>query len=119
MDKLVLKGLKYRGLHGYFKEERVTGNDFEVDLAFFFSLQKAGSSDDLSKTIDYSIAQEIVSNILTGESQHLIERLTYLIGEKLFEIFPDATKIEVSVRKMNPPLSIDSDYSEITMSWPR
>ena len=119
MDKLVLKGLKFRGLHGYFEEERVEGNEFEVDVTFTTSLEESAKMDDLSKTIDYSKAQEIVASVMKGESKKLIETLTFLIGQKMYSYFPDIDSLEVRVRKLNPPMPGKAEYSEVIMSWPR
>jgi dihydroneopterin aldolase len=119
MDRLVLKGLKFRGMHGYFEDERIHGNDFEVDIIFIASLEESAKKDDLSNTIDYSKAQEIVASVMGGESKKLIETLTFLIGQKLYSYFPDVDSIEVKVKKLNLPMPGDAEYSEVTMSWPR
>lgn len=119
MDKLVLKGLKFRALHGYFENERIEGNDFEVDVTFTTSLSEAGKTDDLSKTIDYSKAREIIASVMEGDSKKLIEALALLIGQKLNSYFTNAVSIEVSVRKYNPPMPGETKYSEVTMRWPR
>jgi dihydroneopterin aldolase len=119
MDKLVLKGLKFRGFHGYFDHERQDGNDFEVDLIFHTSLQKSAESDDLEQTIDYSIAREIVASVMNGESVKLIETLTLNIGNRIFEKFSQLEKLEVVLRKLNPPMKGETEYAEVTMSWPR
>lgn len=119
MDKLVLKGLKFRGLHGYFEDERIEGNDFEVDVTFVTNLSEAGKSDELSKTIDYSKAREIIASVMQGESKKLIETLTFLIGQKLYSYFAKVDSIKVTVRKLNPPMPGETEYSEVTMQWPR
>lgn len=119
MDKLVLKGLRFRSLHGYYEEERVEGNDFEVDVTFVTSLEESAKTDDLSKTIDYSKAQEIIASVMEGESKKLIETLSFLIGQKLYSYFPEVDSLEIKVRKLNPPMSGTTEYSEATMSWPR
>ncbi len=118
MDKLVLKGLRFRGLHGVFEQEKIDGNTFEVDLTFILPLQKAGFSDDLTHTVDYSKARTIVANIIDGDSLNLIEALALRIGNKLFDEF-NVDKLEVSVRKLNPPMDGEIKYSEVTMKWPR
>lgn len=119
MDKLVLKNLKFRGLHGYFDEERVTGNDFEVDLTFYTSLQESALSDDLAKTIDYSEIQKIVESIMQGDSVKLIETLAYRIGSALSAAYTNISSLEVSIRKLNPPMNGETEYAEVTMKWPR
>ncbi len=119
MDILTLKGLKFRGYHGYYEEERQNGNNFEVDLVFSADLRKAASSDDLADTIDYQQAAETVRSVMEGPSVKLIETLTERIGDQLFERFTHVQKLEVSVRKINPPLDVKTEYSEIQMIWQR
>jgi dihydroneopterin aldolase len=119
METLTLKGLRFRAYHGYYDEERQEGNDFEVDLTFSADLRKAGDNDNLEDTIDYQEAAEIVKSVMDGPSLKLIEALTKRIGDQLFEVFPEAQKLEVAVRKLHPPLETETDYSEIRMSWQR
>ncbi|MEQ8577333.1 MAG: dihydroneopterin aldolase [Balneola sp.] len=118
MDKLVIKGLKFHGLHGVFEQEKIIGNIFEVDLAFGLSLQKAGETDNLDHTIDYAKVRLLVEEIMKSHSLNLIETLTLNIGEKLFKEF-DLGNLEVKVRKLNPPMEGETEYSEVTMQWPR
>lgn len=119
MDKLVLKGLTFKGFHGYHDFEREQGNEFEIDLVFRCSLQDPAETDDLSKTIDYSVVWEIVASVMNGPSRKLIETLTLNIGDQLFEQFDQVDKLSVVLRKLNPPMDAESEYAEITMSWPR
>ncbi|MEO9885738.1 MAG: dihydroneopterin aldolase [Balneola sp.] len=118
MDKLIIKGLRFHGLHGVYEEEKIIGNTFEVDLEFSFSLQEAAESDNLDKTIDYAKARSIVSAIMENNSLNLIETLCLKIGNQLFEEFK-SERIKVKVRKMNPPMDGETEYSEVTMQWPR
>lgn len=119
MDTIILNSLQYQGKHGYYEQERAEGNDFEVDLIFGLDLSAAAAADDLDATLDYQAAEHIVKKIMHGPSVRLIETLTQRIGEKLFDTFPAAQKLEVRVRKMNPPLETETRYSEVTMTWQR
>lgn len=118
MDKLVLKGLRFHGLHGLFEQEKIDGNIFEVDLEFSLSLQKAGETDSIEHTIDYAQARSVVAAIIEGDSLNLIETICYKIGEQLYKEF-EIGALTVSVRKMNPPMGGETKYSEVTMEWPR
>lgn len=119
MDKLTLKGLHFRAGHGYYKEEREKGNDFEIDLEFKANLRDAAENDDLNLTIDYQKAEDIVKSVMEGPSVKLIETLAKNIGDQLFKAFPMARELSVTVRKLSPPLDTETDYSEIRMSWQR
>lgn len=119
MDRLTLKGLQFRASHGYHQWEREEGNDFEVDLIFSANLQLAGKRDSLGDTIDYQKAEKIVRSVMEGKSVKLIETLAKRMGNELFQSFPKADQLEVSVRKLDPPLETKTAYSEITMQWQR
>ena len=119
LDKLTLKGLRYRGLHGVHEIERVEGNDFEVDLIFFCDLRPAAQTDDLNLTVDYEKAEKLVSEVQLGPSKKLIERLCHEIGESLMKHFPLALALRVVVRKLAPPVKQAADYSEVCMNWRR
>lgn len=119
MDSLTLKGLSYRARHGYYEQERIEGNDFEVDLIFHADLSEAAESDDLGKTIDYQKAEEQVRAVMEGPSVKLIETLARHIGEELFREFEEVQKLEVKVRKLNPPLPTKTKYSEVRVTWQR
>lgn len=119
MDILTLKALKYHAGHGYHEQERLEGNDFEVDLTFWGDLGEAGRSDQLEDTVDYQRAENIVSKVMQGPSLQLIETLAHRIGEQLFDEFTEVKKLQVKVRKMNPPLPTPTNYSEICMTWNR
>lgn len=119
MDQLSLNGLQFHTYHGYHPHERTEGNDFEVDLTFWANLQQAAQKDSLGDTLDYQKAETIVRSVMEGPSVKLIETLAKRIGDKLFRNFPNADKLEVSVRKLYPPLETTTAYSEIRMQWQR
>lgn len=119
METLTLKSLQFRGYHGYYPEEREEGNDFEVDLIFSANLRRAGDSDELRDTVDYQEILKTVEAVMTGPSVKLIETLAKKIGDQLFDHFQQVQQLEVSVRKLHPPLDVETAYSEITMQWQR
>lgn len=119
MERLTLKGLRFKGFHGYYEEEREKGNNFEVDLIFYAHLQAASQTDKLQDTIDYQNVLEIVSSVMNGPSVQLIETLARRIGNDIFRKFPQSEKLVVNVRKLNPPLDVPGDYAEVQMSWQR
>ncbi|MDX1618239.1 MAG: dihydroneopterin aldolase [Balneolaceae bacterium] len=119
MDSIALNGLRYHARHGYYEEEREKGNEFEVDLVFSLNLKPAGKKDYLSKTVNYEEAETIVRNAMEGPSVKLIETLAHRIGEELFDTFTNAQKLEVRLRKINPPLKTSANHSEVRMTWQR
>ena len=60
MDTITLTGMEFRGYHGCLPEERREGQIFYVDAVLFVNLQPAGESDDLTKTVNYADAFEVI-----------------------------------------------------------
>ena len=54
MDTITIKGMHFYGYHGCLPEEQRTGQPFHVDVVLHADLSKAGASDELNDTIDYS-----------------------------------------------------------------
>ncbi|MDR9415388.1 MAG: dihydroneopterin aldolase [Gracilimonas sp.] len=119
MDTLTIKGMRFRGLHGVHDYEKKEGNDFEVDVIFNTDLTAPGASDQLKDAIDYTRVHEIASSVLFGDSKNLIEHLCLRIGNHIQDAFQNQSNFEVVVRKLNPPLDSEVNYTEARMSWPR
>ncbi|MBQ5859916.1 MAG: dihydroneopterin aldolase, partial [Selenomonadales bacterium] len=54
MDKILLRNLMFYGYHGVYEAERELGQKFYLDIELAADLEKAGYSDDLMDTIDYT-----------------------------------------------------------------
>jgi len=119
LETITLKSLSYHAKHGYYEEERVRGNQFEVDIVAKGHFRKSAGSDQLTETFDYEQAEGEVCAVMTGRSEYLIETLCSEIGDALFDRFRIVQTLRVSVRKLNPPLQTDALYAEITMEWKR
>lgn len=119
MDKITLKSLKFFAKHGYYDQERVDGNEFELDVTARGNFKKAIEGNRLSKTFNYEIVEEVARDVFSGPEEKLIETLCHKIGEQIFEKAPGIKKLKVSVRKMNPPIQSPAAYAEITMTWKR
>lgn len=117
MDKITIKSLSFTAGHGYYEEERQKGNRFEVDITAYGNFKSAIENDDLSKTFNYETAAKITAEIFEGPSEKLIETLCSKIGTALFERETEICLLEVTVRKLSPPIQMKSEYAEIRMEW--
>lgn len=100
--------------HGVMLEEHRVGGRYEVDVAMGIDIREAATEDDLSKTVDYERVYEIVREQVTQRKHYLIERIAYLIAEAVLDVFERIEAIEVTVRKVNPPVGGPSDRAEVT-----
>ncbi len=119
VDLLRIKSIRIEGSHGYYEEERLQKNLFELDVEIGGFLREAADSDDLTLTFNYEKVVQVAEEVLSGPSRHLIETLCMEIGDSLFREFSAASTLVVTLRKLNPPLSRPTHCAEIEMRWQR
>ncbi|CAN5895900.1 dihydroneopterin aldolase [soil metagenome] len=103
-DHIMLEGMQYYGYHGVNPEERMQGQRFLVDVTLFADLRRAGISDDLTETINYSEVYRDVREIAEGEPRNLIEAVAGDIASRLLDRYPLASSVTVTVRKSEAPI---------------
>ena len=102
-DTISITGLRLTGYHGVFDFEKQNGQEFIIDLEVHLDLSRAGESDDLSHTLDYSVLVEQVAQRVTGAPVDLIEKL----AEDILQIVwshPQPTRAVVTVHKPQAPV---------------
>ena len=104
-DTIELLGVRAKGYHGVFAEERREGQDFVVDVVMSLDLGPAGASDDLGDTVSYAdIAADVVADI-EGEPLDLIEALAARIADSVLR-YPRVEGVEVTVHKPQAPVGV-------------
>lgn len=103
-DRIFVSDLRFTGLHGCFEHERRDGCRFSLDLDLAVDTRAAGRSDRLGDTIDYGAVAEVALAIGTGDSVYLVERLADRIAEALLAAFPSVAGVELTLRKLDPPV---------------
>ena len=73
MDLIKINNLKFYTKNGVLPEERVLGQQLEVDIELRLDLAKAGKSDDVADTVSYAEVNEKISQTITTRSFNLIE----------------------------------------------
>ncbi len=103
MGKITLEGLEFFAFHGYYDEEQKIGNKYGVDITIETSLDKAGTDDKLSETIDYEELYVIIREEMNKPSR-LLENIGGRIMNAVFANFPLITFVDISISKFNPPI---------------
>ncbi len=98
--------------HGVMQEEQHTGGRYEVDVEMDLRFDDAARQDDLHQTVDYEHVYHLVQDLVTSNRFYLIERLAFMIGQQILKVFAAVERIEVTVRKPNPPIGGTSDAVE-------
>jgi dihydroneopterin aldolase len=111
---VALKDVKCFALHGYYPEEQLIGNHFIVDLETEFTPQ--GFDDELAQTVNY----EDLNNIILEEmkqTQKLLETVLKNIISKVIELYPFVDTVQVSMKKLNPPMPGQIGHSFVKLTY--
>ena len=98
-----LRNITFHAYHGVLAEERLLGNTFVVDLTLESDISKAMATDDLSYTINYAEAYDVVRREMDIPSL-LIEHACGRIAVALLREFAVLRRVHVRLAKKNPPI---------------
>ena len=98
-DLVLLEGMTFYGRHGTLPPERELGQPFVVSIEMRLDLRPAGTSDDLTKTVDYGEVHRLARSIVEGEPVGLIETLAERICAAVLENYPIVEAVKVRVAK--------------------
>jgi 7,8-dihydroneopterin aldolase/epimerase/oxygenase len=102
MSTLILSKIAFEGRHGATEAERRSLRIFEVDVEIEAPLDQARASDKLDETVDYREVAQIIVELGTSETHHLLESLAGRMLDGLAAKFPLAS-FHIELRKLNPP----------------
>jgi dihydroneopterin aldolase len=97
-----LEEMEFYAYHGCFKEEKVVGNRFIVNIAIKTDMTLPIKSDKINDALNYMKVYELVRQEMQ-QTSNLLENLTARIIETLYQNFPQIKWTRVKVSKMNPP----------------
>jgi dihydroneopterin aldolase len=101
--------------HGALSAERELGQEFQIDVEIQADLSAAIARDDLSRTVDYAEAYDLIKQVVTGAKYHLLESLARAVLDAVAGRYHPAG-LTVRVRKPHPPISGPMDCIEIELS---
>lgn len=103
---ITINGLRFHAYHGVLPQERLTGNDYLINLRVRCSIEKAMHTDSVEDTLNYATVYEVVSSEMKIPS-NLLEHVAGRIGTHLLDMFPEIKDIDLSITKLNPPMGAD------------
>jgi dihydroneopterin aldolase len=89
----------FHGRHGTLQAERELGQPFVVSIELHLDLRPAGTTDDLTKTVDYSEVHRTARDIVEGSPVQLTETLAERIAAGTLEEHPAVEAVKVKVAK--------------------
>ena len=118
MDKVDVKGLRFKGFHGCHAEERLTGGVFETDVTLSLDNSKAANSDQIGDAVDYVAVMDVVEHVM-NVPKNLIETVANEIAKALLNRFPQCEDVVVTVKKLSPPVHHEVEYVSVTHALKR
>ncbi|MGB8022370.1 MAG: dihydroneopterin aldolase [Candidatus Nanopelagicales bacterium] len=119
LDRIALRGIRGRGFHGVYAEERTTGQEFIVDVTLGVpSISRAAKTDDLKDTVDYAGIAVAVRETIEGEAMNLIERLATVIADRCLG-FDFVRAVKVTVHKPNAAIPVRFDDVSVSITRTR
>jgi len=110
-DCIRIMNMTFYGHHGVEESERELGGRFAVDVELYLDLEPAGSTDDLTKTVDYKAVYKLVREMEGARNYELVEALAHDVAESIIAQFA-VDEVVVRVRKQSVPLGGLIDYTE-------
>jgi dihydroneopterin aldolase len=106
-DRIEIRDLRVMGRHGVLDEEKARAQPFSVDIVAWLDTGPAQHSDALADTVDYGSLAQAAADVVAGRSFLLLEALAGRLADALLILDPRLEAVEVSVRKLRPPLPLD------------
>ena len=113
-SSICVRHLRLYAYHGVLPQEQRVGGEYDVDLRVHYIITRAMESDDVADTINYAELCQIVKREMAVPSK-LLEHVAGRIGRAVFEAFPEATALELSLTKINPPMGADCDGAGVEL----
>lgn len=106
MVTVSLHGIRIHAPIGLYPEEKVLGNDFEINVDMWLPDVQPWPF------ADYTLARKAVADVFQQPAD-LLETVVLNIHSALKELFPFTEKIKVCVRKMHPPMPGEAAYAQV------
>ena len=106
-DRIEIRDLRVVGVHGVLPEERQRAQPFSVDIVAWLDTAAAQRSDALADTVDYGALAQAAAEVVGQRSYQLLEALAGRLADALLITDGRLEAVEVTVRKLRPPLPLD------------
>lgn len=110
-----LHKLRFRSFHGLYEEERVVGNDYEIDLSVGFEPGLLPIKD-IGQTLNYVALFEIVKQRMSVPTP-LLETIITEISDEIRQKYPVVAKISISLKKLFPPINNFEGAVGVSFEW--
>lgn len=103
LNTIKINKIKLYAYHGCLPEEGKIGGNYEVNICLETNFIEAAKSDNLSKTIDYTLVHKIVKEEMAIRSK-LIEAVALRIQKRFQSELKNLHQCSVEIVKFSPPI---------------
>ncbi|GBG56316.1 7,8-dihydroneopterin aldolase [Sporomusaceae bacterium FL31] len=118
-DKILLRNMMFYGFHGVYEYEREQGQRFYLDIELMGDFAKAGQTDNLQDTVDYTAIYSRIKDIVENRRFQLLEALGNHIAEVVLAANTSLQAVTVRIRKPAVPIPGQLDFVQIEISRSR
>jgi len=115
LDSIRIAGIRHYGYTGFFAEEQVLGQWFEVNLTLWLDLATTGANDQLENTLNYAEVVAEVTAVMDAARFKTLERLNTAILERVLA-FDQVRRAHSELVKLSPPIPGFSGQITIAMT---
>lgn len=115
---ITLDSLRFYAYHGAEPQEAIVGAWYTVDISIKADTTDAILNDNLSETINYAKAAEVIKQQMQIRSA-LLEHVAGRIAKALLAEFPAINALTIKVCKENPPVCAPCSASGFTLTVER
>jgi dihydroneopterin aldolase len=112
-DRIEIRDLRVVGVHGVLPEEQERAQPFSLDIVAWIDMAAAQRSDSLTDTVDYGVLAQVAAEVVGQRSFQLLEALAGRLADALLITDPRLEAVEVTVRKLRPPVALDLSSSGV------
>lgn len=113
--KIVLDAMRFHAFHGVMPHEKQVGNEFEVSLTLEVDVTAAVESDRIVDTVNYADLYALVKAEMAIPSE-LIEHVGGRILKRVKAEYPNVSRLEVRVAKLQPPVGGVMKSAEVVLT---
>ncbi len=103
MLSIHLHQVHFHSYHGLYDEEKILGNDFIIDLIVKYHPSSIPIQS-IHQTINYVALYELVNKRM-NQPTDLLETVATKIAEQILNEFSLADEVNISIKKINPPIT--------------
>lgn len=119
MDRIYIKGLDVFAYHGVMPKEKRDGQRFVLDITLDCDLSRAGRTDQLEDTVDYTAVMDAAVQAMTENSYDLIERAASRTAEAILRAEEKVERVTLCLRKPEAPIDKIFDYVAVEITRER